>query len=232
MKNRPILFSAPMVRAILEGRKTMTRRVMRIQPSEQWSPAEYGDIHKMRAGDFVLRHGEPLVVGWGPCSADGEEGYSCPYGQPGDRLWLRETWCHAWDGERDCWTDPERYYYRADGVEVVDEDGDDRSPWKPSIHMPRRASRITLEVTGVRVERLQEISYEDSIAEGIGNMASLCDEMDPSWRNIAGETTEVVARRLRWPQREFKNLWTSINGAGSWEANPWVWVVEFQRMRT
>lgn len=132
-----------MVRAILEGRKTVTRRVVK----SKHLPFLESIVSSFLGGKWNQR---PM-----------------PYGRPGDRLWVRETFCYAWDNERECWPEPERYLYRADGVEVVNVDDGERSPWKPGIHMPRRASRITLEVTGVHVERLQDISEEHALAEGI-----------------------------------------------------------------
>lgn len=171
MKERPILFSAPMVRAILDGRKTQTRRVVKLRNGQYMPPSEKADINGWRQ---MLRN--------------------CPYGQPGDRLWVRET---HFDAKR---LNEGRILYRADG-DVS------RFGWTPSIHMPRSASRITLEVTGVRVERLQDISEADAVAEGV------------VWEQ--GQTAINV----------FETLWESINGAGSWDANPWVWVVEFKRAK-
>lgn len=219
MKERPILFSAPMVRAILEGRKTQTRRVVTPQP-------EPGCIGTFGPGMPFIR--------------TGGKSHSCPYGQPGDRLWVRETWrIGAWnedkgafaidycDGPRRAWiTDPtdhggERFNdlwirccdeLHEKGIEP-NEDGNyvwlpGESPlrWRPSIHMPRWASRITLEVTGVRVERLQDISGSDAVAEGV--------------RSRLPDNGIAVA--------EYRDLWQSINGAGSWIVNPLVWVIEFE----
>lgn len=124
----------------------------------------------------------------------------CPYGQPGDRLWVRETWAPVPSGP--CRPDnPVMYAATVEKPHIW--------TWKPSIHMPRWASRITLEVTGVRVERLQDISNADCWAEG------MCDDNNPEQK-----------LNRRW----FSELWESINGPGSWEQNPWVWVVEFRRV--
>lgn len=184
MADRPILFSWPMVRAILTGTKTQTRRV--VKPAPDWKPV------------------------------------GCPYGQPGDRLWVREThYLHGvWsvrkdDGGKRRWT---FHPSRDMGVQFTEPNGfiKGRSTtvhgWyrRPSIHMPRWASRITLEVTGVRVERLQDISEADAIAEGVNNSLHL-----PGGR---------------FARENFAHLWWTINGDGSWEANPWVWVVEFRRV--
>lgn len=178
MKDRPILFSAPMVRAILEGRKTQTRRIMKPQP--------------------VTGPGGSQII-------DGKSVRFCL----GDRLWVRETWCKTRN----------RYLYRASccddkpsaNTDDWDAPIDDR--WKPSIHMPRAASRITLEVTGLRVERVQDITEADAVAEGVTetfDSAGGCHE-----RTTAAEN--------------FRALWEQINGVQSWAESPWVWVVEFRR---
>lgn len=192
MKERPIIFSGPMVRAILDGRKTQTRRVLRQQPSGP-------DLH---------------LCGWdwseGVCvfaTRDGlhRETY-CPYGAPRDLLWVREAWGQRREGGTVIGSAP---IYRADWVSCPD------TPprWCPSIHMPRWASRLTLLVKSVRVERLQEISEEDAIAEGIGPFAnSLTIDCD----------TES-------PRSVFGALWDTINGKRApWARNPWVWVVDFE----
>ena len=205
-----------MVRAILAGTKTQTRRVMRDQPSESWSPYSYGEVHR-------IVHGEPdpeKVIGWGPCDGDGLEAYSCPYGQPGDRLWVRESvsrrpasflGIEATNGV-------ENAFYRADSESVVNEHGFDYCPWwkgksLPSIHMPRWASRLTLEVVSVRVERMQEISEADARAEGVRDLLTRLDTV------TVKPSTSCFIR-----------LWDSINAVRSfgWDANPCVWVVEFK----
>ena len=201
MKEHPILFSAPMVRAILEGRKTQTRRVV---------------AHPGLANlSYVVDCGDGW---WG--DEEGDFQARCPYGEPGDRLWVRETWA-----ETDHSDGTPVVSYRAGGCIAVGRDGIrgpvcllstiawDETPhvdqWRPSIHMPRWASRILLEVTGVRVERLQEITVSDAICEGYDG--SITDPIDPS---------------IRW----YSALWEQINGPASWEANPWVWVISFRRI--
>lgn len=205
-KERPIIFSGPMVRAILEGRKTQTRRVVKRQGDMEFDPA---DPH---FGPYWL----PYAT-----DAEGEDaGVRCPYGKPGDRLWVRET-LYRWTG---CGRAPERFlciggpqYCYADdsefGVERqrLDHPAASCVVTVPSIFMPRWASRITLEITGVRVERLQSISGPDCWAEGIETAGWNCERYG-----------SVVER--------YRDLWRSIHGADSWDANPWVWVVEFERM--
>jgi hypothetical protein len=210
MIERPILFNGDMVRAILEGRKTQTRRPLK----------------------------------GSPCFVNGEIGNACPLGQVGDRLWVRETWgviSHAFneDGDMTEWT-PDRpathvhelkhgrgYYtghviYAADGKHEWagddDGDGEPRSAWHPSIHMPRHASRITLEIANVRIERLQDISEEDAKAEGMTEIerAGCCayglNKSDPlAWHSASGR---------------YSLVWDSIYK--NWDSNPWVWVIEFK----
>lgn len=209
MKERPILFSGPMVRAILNGRKTVTRRVAK--------PIKHPDLGNIYAPGALVLEKEPQHV----------IDRACPYGQPGDRLWVRESHAMVFEVDipegrprgpigrmgspgRPDWKS--RYVYRADGEmpNVQWHHVGDSQPvrWTPSIHMPRAASRILLEITSVRVERLQDITNEQAIAEGIG---------------------EPLDERYA-VQDEFRPLWESINGAGSWDANPWVWVVEFKRV--
>lgn len=203
-KERPILFSGEMVRAILDGRKTQTRRIVKPQPA-------YG-VREIKVGMFepvIIRGGmeEPGKPVFG--FADEERGWKCKYGQPGDRLWVRETWLEFDSDHR---IGGARYTYKADvsvDGELIRKDyikcGRDYR-WKPSIHMPRNASRITLEITGVRVQRLQDIRYDDCLAEG--------------WHAACGIGADY------W----YKELWDKINGWNSWNENPWVWVVEFKRV--
>ncbi|CAB3899732.1 hypothetical protein [Achromobacter deleyi] len=219
MRERPILFSAPMVRAILDGAKTQTRRVVKhVDPDGVvWkSAARLSGVHNLE-GKFP-----ESAMEW------------CPYGQPGDHLWVRESthrrpMRHLLTGEPLA----EKYdggAYSADGADVLTPEGFDLSWWYsrkscPSIHMPRFACRLVLEVTGVRVERLQGISYEDALAEGAFDPRMF---MGDEWSDADGESADELARRLQWPQRAFRELWCSINGASAWDTNPWVWVVEFR----
>ena len=188
MKERPILFSAPMVRALLAGTKTQTRRVVKPLKGEEIDPAGIYDQHP---GDLELAR--------------------CPYGQPGDRLWVREAYFGNHYLHPNEPADERELHYRADGYE--DFEGE-RITWRPSIHMPRWASRITLEIVSVRVERLHEISEEDAKAEGV-------EHYKPE--HTVG-LPPCSAHRYA-----FEDLWRSINGHESWSANPWVWVVEFKR---
>lgn len=198
MRERPILFSAPMVRAILESKKTQTRRAVKGQRDMEFDPA---DPH---FGPYWLSYAT---------QAEGEDAkVRCPYGKPCDRLWVRETW--AVQHEYDAFAPSEigasaRWHYAA-----TEDLGGLRK--RPSIFLPRRGSRITLEITDVRVERLQQISEDDAIAEGVTPTMPIYGD--------CGGFEHQGGRDAFW------RLWESINGAGSWAANPWVWVVEFQRV--
>lgn len=220
MKERPILFSAPMVRAILEVRKTQTRRVVKPQP-----PADAREV-------ITFHHPDPRTHYWG---FDGgsllDWCQPCPYGEVGDRLYVRETWQHSnhpfGPYEADCLV-----FYRADYMDDPHGPDGEKSPegkyreWRPSIHMPRSASRITLEITGVRVERLNDIGEADAIAEGVEQIATTgCD--NAVWMDYAFPRS---GKGFLSPGYAFKTLWESINGADSWKSNPWVWAIEFRRI--
>ena len=195
---KPILFSGEMVRAILDGRKTQTRRVIKPQPA---FVANYYESGKKRTA-------------WSGGSSDPKL-LKCPYGQTGDLLWVRETWAsHKYMDD----TKPSDFtagaqmlpvWYRADNVQ-----SDERGNWRPSIFMPRWASRITLRVAGVSVDRVQDMSDEDCINEGMWMYSP----------NNAGPAPEILSRG------DFAELWDSINAKRgyAWDSNPWVWVVEFE----
>lgn len=218
MKERPILFSAPMVSAILEGRKTQTRRVINPQPKGKTLQSNLdGKWLSKKFNGLLLPKIEDLPI-------------HCPYGKIGDRLWVRETWstvnlygeialAYKADGEVTRvvenesfqdedglinYDDPrlEKYSFAAWADDLLEgKEGN----WKPSIHMPRWVSRILLEITNVHVEQLQDISESDCLKEGVGS---------------------PILRDCKKPK--FMQLWESINGADSWTVNPWVWVVEFK----
>ena len=234
MKERPILFSAPMVRALLADTKTQTRRIVKHPHAAEVDV--WADEGNGRWGMGVQEAGVSARM----------DAMLCPYGQPGARLWVRETWRLSSCG-RHYPTQKTTAY-----VEWKDRQSTDRQhqqewacsdseseallekqrvgTWRPSIHMPRWASRIDLEVAGVRVERLQAISDADAIAEGIervrgrdvpaamgGNVQMWRDYLNPDgWQAT--------------PAGSYRTLWESINGPGSWAENPWVWVVEFKRV--
>lgn len=228
MKERPILFSAPMVIALLSSRKTMTRRIVKPQPEDCMVGITGLFRHPNRLGKYI---GETERV-------------LCPYGKPGDRLWVRETWrIGAWNensgGEiavdyladnhsrRDWLQVPDADTFEKYWLQSCDDcdkagiktDGAGQYHWepgqspcrtRPSIFMPRWASRILLEITNVRVERLQDISEEDAMAEGVQLLK-----------------TQSALDRGVWAHR-YAQLWETINGHGSWDVNPWVWVIEFK----
>lgn len=212
MRERPILFSAPMIRAILAGKKTQTRRIVKAP-----KVASLHGRHSVPERHFFDRgFGDGPYVHWFYGGGDlGDDAQSvrvwCPYGKVGDRLWVRETFAAPWGRDGDT-------YYRADGP-----DRHDDGSWKPSIHMPRWASRITLEITGVRAERLHAITKDDAIAEG-----------SPCW--VCGNTvtrsgfSDCACYSGGDAVLSYETLWREINGAESWAANPLVWVVEFKRV--
>jgi hypothetical protein len=200
VKERPIIFSGPMVKAILESRKTQTRRVIR-------NPEKYSHIRDC--------------------------GFCCPHGQPGEILWVRETWqdyCPMWHGywcghgTRESIECEHQPVYRADPESewLRGPEGKQAPPlkWRSPLHMPRWAARIILEITEVRVERVQEIGYRDCVAEGIPPVPVHDDGAEP----------ETILHAI---QGEFRELWDSINAVRGhgWEANPWVWAITFKRLK-
>lgn len=231
MKERPMLFSAPMVRAILDGRKTVTRRVLKQATGPSLSVGMSDDDAGVAELSWLWGDGPGYDVN------ETIKRVACPYGVRGDRLWVREThYLHGiWSVRKDAdakrrWT----FHATQDmGVQFEQPNGLIRGRsttvpgWyrRPSIHMPRWASRITLEVTGGRVERLQEISEADAKAEGADCL---------TWSGIEGTAADLID----WPLKEvahphrngFAVLWESINGPESWNANPFVWVVTFRRI--
>ncbi len=209
MKERGMIFNGEMVRAILDGRKTQTRRPIK------WKQTRFTEIGEREDGSK-----------W-PWSEDAEHAcdfwHPCPFGAVGDRIWVRETWAEAGASA------PDLKLYRANYPEHVPSIYENVPPaeeirWTPSIHMPRTASRILLEITDVRVERLNAISEEDAEAEGI-DMEALYDSQDCydciADHNMTGRPTVTSA---------FKYLWESIYGEEGWKSNPWVWVIEFKRV--
>jgi len=264
VKERPILFSAPMVRAILDGRKTVTRRPVKIQPRSKADIGSYG------IGQPFIRN--PDVSKANP---------TCPYGRPGDRLWVRETWqdvhpvqvidrfsqpgragipgppgvtyqtIYRADGEYPAVYHTHKYPYRGlepdpdHGLLVPADSG--WTGWTPSIHMPSWASRILLEITDVRVERLQDISEEQAQAEGcfFTDYGKACFHSGKGVRDAANcelpESTHQQRNGWMWDKttnheqclgsarNAFGNLWQTTGG--DWAANPWVWVVEFKRVQ-
>ena len=220
VKERPILFSAPMVRAMLSGSKIQTRRVVKPQPDfETARIALGGDTSK--AWPVVANAGIGLQLpAKGNCRnivGFVQPNQRCPHGQIGDRLWVRETFLNHSNHLGDiCYraTHPDQDFF-----------GSIHGGWKPSIFMPRAASRITLEITDVRVERLQDMSEADALAEGgyLNKCPCLPPPRDRSPINMAFRQTECHQHGT-----EFKHLWKSINGPGSWDLNPWVWAISFK----
>lgn len=227
-KEIPILYSTPMIQAKLAGRKTQTRRIMKIQPDNECyyqmtmyeSSFGFGCII-----DYNQGHENPFV--------------KCPYGKPGDLLWARETHLRTPVG---------KYHYKADISDEKDANrkgyidvGEEWAKWKPSIHMPKGGARIWDRVVAVRVERLQDISPADACDEGIeywnidyealrgGELVA--DYMNYTWRDDP-EYKDYGFPTFANPIDSYRSLWEKINGTGSWEANPWVWVVTTETLST
>jgi hypothetical protein len=219
VKERPILFSTPMVKAILEGKKTQTRRIVKVTKAQgstvNYCNDRFLNSHGYIAADTDLMHFTRV---------------NCPYGKVGDRLWCRETfWCDTRE-PNDCVIyaeNPMQYKYRLEQYTGVCDSGhtteflEQHRFWKrkPSIFMPRWASRITLEITNIRVERLQDIGEEDAKAEGV-NILNLSPDEIYKFGVFASMSNKQM----------FELLWNKINGEKSWLENPFVWVIEFKKL--
>lgn len=200
MKERPIIFNADMVRAVLDGRKTQTRRIVKWRGLNEGLNLQFSGLRASKEpGGWLIESNSRTSSEW-RCQPT-----PCPFGAVGDRLWVRETF--GFEIRSVGGSPHEQLVYRAskpDAVRLYECNGKPQPvKWTPSLHMRRKHSRITLEITGVRVERLQDISAEDAADEGIEGRAKMHD---------------------------FGVLWSSIYGDDSWQANPWVWVIEFKRV--
>jgi hypothetical protein len=238
MSEHPILFSAPMVRAILDGRKTMTRRVIRDFPTTgyRWCGWIVENGTKSDTGKATI-----VPEGNMPYMAQGQIKARCPYGQPGDRLWVREMWrfvgidmlrhgrTHHVEDAIIEYKDGTRRTVTVDWKIGEDYLGRGEPRWRPSIHMPRWASRILLEVTAVRIERLQDISEEDARAEGAE--AKRWQDLRQCPMSLLGGVGSALPAGPRY-RYGFFELWNSINNARGfgWDENPWVWVIEFKKI--
>ncbi|EBV5225938.1 hypothetical protein DO700_23430 [Salmonella enterica subsp. enterica serovar Litchfield] len=210
MKERGMIFNAEMVNAILSGRKTQTRRPIK------WKQTRFTEIAERDDGSLWP---------WAEdCERGGDIWFACPYGEIGDRIWVRETWQVIHDHIDESShveyrtyapsipKEKDRYWHTVYAEHFGDESREERGfPWRPAIHMPRWASRILLEITDVRVERLRDLSEEDAKSEGIIPSAG---GVLPGWEY----------------RINFRDLWMDIYGTDNWEANPWVWVIEFKRV--
>ncbi|EOG8086187.1 TPA: hypothetical protein ACIR1F_003961 [Enterobacter roggenkampii] len=206
MTERGMIFNGEMVRAILDGRKTQTRRIMKNQPAGDY-PDTPALIRSVDGGfQWYGHYGESSI-------------FNCPFGAVGDRIWVRETWAEAGASA------PDLKLYRANYPAHVPTHYENVPPaedvrWTPSIHMPRWASRITLEITGVRVEQLKSISEDEARSEGVARLREgFWKHYQPGW------TQHQLSAR-----GSFATLWDSIYGSGEWDRNPWVWVLEFKRI--
>lgn len=221
MKETGLMFKAPLVRAILEGRKTQTRRVvnrlpLRVNHEADAMEVDVANIENSKFADRI----------------------PCPMGQPGDRIYVRETFVQGYKADPE--TGDVRYYdeegndipmttwYRATdgGLTWCDDDGwETNVPWKPATRMPKALARIWLEITGVRVERLQEISNEDAIAEGVNRISH-----GREGYYYSAIRNEQHPKNWTYPDGAFRELWESTGG--DWDANPWVWAIDFKVLST
>lgn len=237
-KVRPILFATEMVQSLMRGNKRQTRRVIKESFNGCWTGGPHpcpnepvvaypGEVYSMEGEPDVTVECDKVYAIF-HCSTLDAVAY-CPYGKPGDILYVRETWSETVNIERipgfpwrpHIITDngssgsyQKAYIYAADGYfQWLDEDGamTEKSYWKPSIHMPKKAARIWLRITNIRVERLQDISEEDAKAEGVPERLLVEGTTDGSYWSYG-----------------FNCLWNEINGLESWNINPWVWVIEFE----
>ncbi len=232
MKERPILFSAPMVRAILDGKKTQTRRVVKVMPECKCSSelkhqpkhaAPYFDSYCGEKKTEANPRGMSAVWNWWTRDdrPDTLSEIKCPYGQPGDQLWVREVWRCFGGREYEYQQEKGSIIYRCDV-----NPSDDVAEWRPSIFMPRWASRINLLIKSIRVERLNDISEADAKAEGVEPFFSIHESIGRDQTMTTGERISDCEHRA-----SFACLWDDINGDNSWQQNPWVWVVEFEVMK-
>ena len=219
MTERGMIFNSEMVRAILDGRKIQTHRIIKDCTVGRDPISKFIQIGKK----FIGCYPEDVPELIREC---------CPYGVPGDRIWVRETFqgplfdfeqMEAYQEDSSKFKKPEFCVYKADGKpapEFFDADDNLHCGWRPSIHMPRWASRITLEITGVRVEQLKSISEEEARSEGVARLREgFWKHYQPGW------TQHQLSAR-----GSFATLWDSIYGSGEWDRNPWVWVLEFKRI--
>jgi hypothetical protein len=227
-RERPVLFSSPMVKALLDDRKKQTRRIMKSQP---YTLRTEGFGYPTKAGGFVSLTSEHCLA-------------ECPYGKPGDRLYVKEAawvWCRKVPNGKTK-TGRQKYAYRpfaphlsenvryfADHPECPDRSGNFEPDmvwrYKHARYMPKRLARIVIEITDVSAQRIHDISDQDAIAEGIEPVSPVGFMRACGWKDYSGKTVGFLR-----PRDSFKSLWESINGQGSWDANPWVWAIGLRRI--
>lgn len=215
MRCLPIPFKAEMVRAVLDGSKTQTRRPLKVQPHSVAEVASGNHLFDYRTDLADYSRVVPMA----------DLVKRCPYGQPGDGLWVREAWkAHTTFDHLPPRDIPQSHvwYMADDGYKA-------ESRYRQGMFMPRWASRITLEVVSVRVERLQDISEADALAEGIDRPENMSAE-EMKALDVWDGAERAYFNALNQPVNQYRRLWDQINGPDSWAANPWVWVVEFRRL--
>jgi len=201
MKESPILFTTEMVQAILAGRKTQTRRIVKPQPGEgglvSWSQ--------------IPEYAPPKWAGY-KLNSEKEEFWKCRYGYKGDLLWVKETYCL-----------PKAEFPNAEVIYKADQKWPDLLKWKSSYYMPKRFARIWLRVKDIRVERVQDITAADAIAEGL-------ERSYGAYTTYYRDYISNESHPFDNPVLSYMSLWLKINGRDKWDANPWVWVIEFERV--
>jgi len=235
LRERPILFSEAEVLATLAGRKTQLRRVVNPQPPADAEAVGANSCEGPEGPAWFWWKGNRDERNFWPPTTGGANSIHCPFGQPGDQMWLRETWAlvHNWEEDGiDDWegaipkdrpiSPSAQVWHKAGHLRSSDTVEDRGFRWRPSIHMPRWASRLTLEITNIRVERVQEISEEDARAEGVLGESVECD--------VAADPPGQIAFVTRYRQ-PYMRLWDSINGVGSWVSDPWVWAITFKAVK-
>lgn len=222
MKHIPILYSQDMILAKIAGRKTQTRRIVNPQPSEHhWSlfPGYESGVNILNTTKGIVAQFYDSYKNNGGSNYEINCNVKCPYGQPGDILWTRESWNYV-----DTYPEPDcfgKYLYKANGG---------TGKFKPSIHMPKSACRIWDEIVSIRVERVADISEEDAIAEGV---QSCIDEIGIRYKDYIADASGYGHPDNDYPTvstaiQSYRSLWQKINGIESWEANPFVWVISFK----
>lgn len=228
MKSKPILFSREMVLAILDGRKTQTRRALKRQPD---SLETFVGAVETKAGVWGWHYKNPDADSkFFPNGVIEKQNIKCPFGKVGDLLWVRENWSTStqWNGTKPSELPfaPDQkdgaIFYQADYTES---DIADMGPWRPSIFLPQRYARIELEITDVRVERLNDISHDECVSEGIERLNSIGYFRSCGFKDYSGRSEGFLNSR-----ESFQSLWQSINGAESWNSNPFVWAISFRKV--
>lgn len=222
MKTRPIIFNTQMVRSVMDGAKTQTRRILKFKTFGFGKDGAPASIYMDGSGKgWVAWMTQNVSAEYTAKIYPGEVGFKCPMGEIGSIIYVRETWAELINGHN------ERYFaYKADGIPNKSDVGDWN--WRPSIHMPKAAARIFLRITDIKVERLQDISEEDAVAEGVQQDVPV--EKNFQIKKRYRHYSDPTIHHCEDAKSSFRSLWRSIYGTESWESNPWVWSISFTRV--